>query len=323
MVTCRIGFVGAGGVAVRHARMLAGFDDTRLVAATDPDRARADSLAAEHGMRAVPDLDALLGEGLDAVYVCVPPFAHGPVERAVLDAGLAMFVEKPLGVDEETAETVGKRVAAAGVVTAVGHHWRYSAAVERARQLLDGRPVRLLTGAWLDKVPPVGWWPIRERSGGQIVEQAAHVLDLARLLAGEVSTVCAVADGSPPQVPDCPQADVDGATAAVLRFAGGAVGTVAATCRLGWKQRAGVEVYADNLALTITETYLQVTDERGEQPPQPVDPDDAKRAVDRAFVDAVLGVGSDVRAPYSDALRTHRLACMIAGSAAKGTLIAH
>ncbi|HET8642347.1 MAG TPA: hypothetical protein VFM37_10435, partial [Pseudonocardiaceae bacterium] len=100
-------------------------------------------------------------------------------------------------------------------------------------------------------------------------------------------------------------------------------GTVAATCRLGWKQRAGVEVYADNLALTITETYLQVTDERGEQPPQPVDPDDAKRAVDRAFVDAVLGVGSDVRAPYSDALRTHRLACMIAGSAAKGTLIAH
>jgi len=321
LVTCRIGLVGAGGVAARHARMLAGFEDVRLVAVTDVDGDRAAALSAEHGMRAVPDLTALLGEGLDAVYVCVPPFAHGPAEHAIIDAGLAMFVEKPIGIDERTAVEIAGAVARSRVVTAVGHHWRYSAAVRRAAELLDGRAVRLVTAAWLDKVPPVGWWAMRDRSGGQVIEQAAHVLDLARVLAGEVTHVCAMADGVPPVVAGSPGADVDGATAAVLRFAGGAVGTLAATCQLRWKHRAGIEIYADGLALTLTETELQVTDERGDQPPQPVDPDDAKRAADRAFVDAVLGKGDGVLVPYAEALRTHRLACTIARSAASGAAL--
>jgi predicted dehydrogenase len=272
-------------------------------------------------MRVVPDVDALLAEGLDAVYVCVPPFAHGPAERAVAAAGLALFVEKPLGLDEQVATGIADAVGAAGVVTAVGHHWRYSAAVENAVRLLADRPVRLVTGAWLDKVPPVGWWATRGHSGGQIVEQAVHVLDLARLLAGEVSRVCAMADGVPPAVAGSPDADVDGATAAVLRFRDGAVGTLAATCQLSWKHRAGIEVYADGLALTLTETHLLVTDERGERAVQAVRPDEAKRAADRAFVDAVLGTGADIRAPYRQALATHRLACAIARSAADGAAL--
>jgi predicted dehydrogenase len=40
--------------------------------------------------------------------------------------------------------------------------------------------------------------------------------------------------------------------------------------------------------------------------------------VDRAFVDAVRGIGNDVRVPYAEALRTHRLACALAASAATG-----
>jgi myo-inositol 2-dehydrogenase / D-chiro-inositol 1-dehydrogenase len=318
VTTCRIGFVGAGGVAARHAKMLSGFDDVRLVAVTDPDRQHAESFAAHYQVRAVPDLDALLAERLDAVYVCVPPFAHGPAERAVVSAGLAMFVEKPLSVDENVAGSIADAVAAKGLVTSVGHHWRYSAAVERAERLLDERPVRLVTGAWLDKVPPVGWWPARDHSGGQIIEQAVHVLDVARLLAGEVSQVCAIADGVPPAVEGSPEADVDGATVAVLHFRDGAVGSLAATCLLGWKHRAGIEVYADGLALTLTEESLRVTDEHGDQPTQAVLPDQAKRAADRAFVDAVLGLGCDIRVPYGEALATHRLACTIARSAAYG-----
>lgn len=316
MITCRIGFVGAGGVARRHARMLSGFGDVRLVAVTDPDRRRTDAFAADYPVRVVPDLEALLAEELDAVYVCVPPFAHGPAERAIVSAGLAMFVEKPLGLDEHIATGIAEAVAAKGVVTSVGHHWRYSAAVERAQRLLDERPVRLVTGAWLDKVPPVGWWPARDHSGGQIIEQAVHVLDLARLLAGEAAQVCAMADGVPPAIP--PDADVDGATVAILRFRDGAVGTLAATCLLGWKHRAGIEIYADGLALTLTEESLRVTDEHGEHPTQVVQPDQAKRAADRAFVDAVLGRGHDIRVPYGEALATHRLACAIARSAADG-----
>jgi predicted dehydrogenase len=240
---CRVGLIGAGNVARRHANVLTTFRDVHLVGIVDVVPEAAVSLAEDVGSRAFADVAELLSAGgLDAAYVCVPPFAHGAPEEAVLAAGLPLFVEKPLATTVAEAERIGARVAAAGVTTAVGHHWRYLEVVERARRVLDGRRVRLVGGAWLDKVPPVGWWPIRARSGGPVVEQAAHVLDLARVLAGEVAEVFAAGDGVPPDVPG---ADVDGVTAATLRFRDGALGTLSTTSALGWKQRAGLEVIAD------------------------------------------------------------------------------
>lgn len=314
MTASRVGLVGAGGVAQRHARVLSGFADVQLVGVTDVLPEAAERLATAHGGRAYPDVGALLAEGLDALYVCVPPFAHGPAERAAVEAGVPLFVEKPVGVDAGTPVGLAGLIESRGLLSAVGHHWRYLHTVEQARALLAGREIRLVIGAWLDRVPPVGWWPHRDRSGGAIVEQAAHVLDLARHLAGEVVEVAAAGNGTPPPVDG---ADVDSATAATLRFAGGAVGTLAATCALGWKHRAGLEVYADGLALSVTEDALLVRDETGERRIDG-DPDAARIAVDRAFVDAVRGAGDDVRVPYPAALRTHLLALAVAESAATG-----
>jgi myo-inositol 2-dehydrogenase/D-chiro-inositol 1-dehydrogenase len=314
MTATRVGLVGAGGVAQRHARVLSGLPDVQVVAVTDVVPAAAEALAGACGARAVPDVEALLSAGLDAAYVCVPPFAHGPAERAILAADIPLFVEKPIAIDRDTADEIVELVARRRLLTAVGHHWRYAEAVERARRLLAGRPVRLVTGGWLDKVPPVAWWPRRDRSGGPVVEQAAHVLDLARHLAGEVTEVYAYGNGTPP---DIPGADVDGATAAALRFASGAVGTLAATCVLGWKERAGLDVYADGLAVRITETSVVVRDGDSESVAE-CDPDTARVAVDRAFIDAVRGAADDVRVPYAEAAGTHALALAVAESAASG-----
>lgn len=314
MPVTRVGLVGAGGVAQRHARVLAGLPDVQVAAVTDVAADAAGKLAGEYGAKVLPDVGALLAERPDVVYVCVPPFAHGPAERAVIEAGVPLFVEKPIEIKLDKARETAELVARHGLLTGVGHHWRYSALVERARAVLGDREVRLVSGAWLDKVPPVAWWPRRDRSGGPIVEQAAHVLDLARHLVGEVAEVSAAGNGSPPAVEG---ADIDGATAAVLRFAGGAVGTLAATSVLGWKQRAGLEIYADGLALAISEDRLTVRDGDDEWI-ESADPDDARVRVDRAFIDAVRGTGDDVRVPYAEALRTHALATAIAEAAATG-----
>ncbi|MER7459169.1 Gfo/Idh/MocA family oxidoreductase [Micromonospora sp. NPDC126480] len=314
MRRCRVGLIGAGGVAQRHARVLSGFDDVELVGVTDvvPEAARA--LADTYRTVACPGVEEVLAAGPDAVYVCVPPFAHGPAEEAVVAAGLPLFVEKPVAVDLATAERIAALVAERGLLTAVGHHWRYLPIVEQARDLLDGRPVRMVAGSWLDKVPPVAWWSRRDRSGGPVVEQAAHVLDLIRVLVGEATEVTAYGDGSPPPVDG---ADIDSVTTAALRFAGGAVGTLSAACVLGWKHRAGLEILADGMALSLTEEGMTVCDADGERS-YPADPDAARVAVDRAFVDAVRGIGDDVRVPYAEALGTHRLALALADSARTG-----
>ncbi|GAA2702101.1 Gfo/Idh/MocA family protein [Micromonospora olivasterospora] len=314
MRACRVGLVGAGGVAQRHARVLDGFADVEILGVTDVTRDAAAELADAYGARAFLDVDELLAAGPDAVYVCVPPFAHGPVEEAVVAAGVPMFVEKPVALDLDTAERIADLVARRGLLTGVGHHWRYLHVVEQARELLADRPVRMVGGSWLDRVPPVAWWARRDRSGGPVVEQAAHVLDLMRLLVGEVAEVSAYGDGTPPPVEG---ADVDSVTTAALRFAEGAVGTLAAACVLGWKHRAGLEIVADGLALSLAEDGLTICAEDGERY-LPADPDGARVAVDRAFVDAVRGVGDDVRVPYAEALGTQRLALAVAESARTG-----
>ncbi len=314
MDRCKVGFVGAGGVAVRHARHLTQLRDVRILAVTDPNMAAARSFAEMTGAAVVSDLEGLLNTSPDAVYVCVPPHAHGAIEELVLGAGAALFVEKPLELDLATAERIADTARKAGVVTAVGHHWRYSSAVDLVRELLAGRPVRLVVGSWIDRVPPVPWWSRRALSGGQIVEQAVHVLDLIRMLCGAVVEVNAYANSAPPGTPD---ADVDGATVAILKFQSGAVGTVAAACCADWKHRAGLELHADGLSVSIYEDRVIARTAQGPVH-RSLAPDDAKRAVDRAFIDAVVGNGATrggILVDYDEALRTHQLACAIADSA--------
>ncbi len=255
--------VGAGAVAARHVRTLLAMDGVELAAVADPALERAKELAAEAGAPAYPNhMELLAAERLDAVYICVPPFAHGAPELAVIDAGLPMFVEKPVAIDQETAAEIAARLAGRPLVTCTGYHWRWLDIFDRAAELLADRPARLVQCSWLDKVPPPPWWLRRDGSGGQTIEQTTHVLDTARGLAGDVVEVHAFgarAAGHPPTTEAAlPAADIHDVSVASLRFASGAVGTVASTCLLPRLHRAGVQVVADGLSLELSETELVV-----------------------------------------------------------------
>ena len=220
-------------------------------------------------------------------------------------------MEKPLSVDLSTAEELADEIDKAALPTGTGYHWRCLDTVERARDIVAGNPVRLLQGQWLDKVPPPDWWVTQELSGGQVVEQLTHVLDLARLLAGEVEAVTATGsrvDSSP--------GDVDDVTAGTLRFRSGAVGTLAASSLLAARTAAELRVVcADGTVLTLTETGLTVGDET-------VAPEvDGHEAVDREFLDVVLGRRESARVPYREALETHRVGAALARSAVTGAAV--
>ena len=314
--TVRIGMVGAGAVAACHVRVLLAMDGVELAAGADPALERAKELAAEAGAAVYPNhMELLEAERLDAVYICVPPFAHGAPELAVIDAGLPMFVEKPVAIDQETAAGIAARLAGTSLVTCTGYHWRWLDIFDRAAELLADRPPRLVQCSWLDKVPPPAWWLRRDGSGGQVIEQTTHVLDTARGLAGEVTEVHALGTGGAAASTEAalPAADIHDVSVATLRFASGAVGTVASTCLLPRLHRAGVQVVADGLSLELSETELLVeldgrrTDYRAGA--------DARPRPDRDFVAAVRGGPDRIRVPWAEAYRTHLLACAITRSA--------
>jgi predicted dehydrogenase len=311
----RVGLVGAGGVARRHAEVLSRFPDVAIRGVADVDTARARALADAHGAEAYAGVESMLArESLDAVYVCVPPFAHGAPERAVLGAGLALFVEKPLASDLEVAEALAQAVDEAGVVTATGYHWRYLDGMQRAREAFAGTPARLAIGAWLDTVPPPAWWSRRRLSGGQTIEQATHLLDVLLELMGDVANVHASASRT--ARPAFPDADVDDVTAAILCFRSGAIASLASSCLLPAKLRAGVELFGDGVRVELSEATCTI--ERDGRAETWMHGDEAKRRVDRDFIDAVQGRANRIRAPYSSALRTHRLGVTLARSAGEG-----
>jgi predicted dehydrogenase len=357
--TVRIGMVGAGAVAARHLRTLQAMEGVEVAAVADPALERAKELAGEAGAAAYPNhMELLEAERLDAVYICVPPFAHGAPELAVIDAGLPMFVEKPVAIDQETAAAIAARLAERPLVTCTGYHWRWLDIFDRAAGLLADRPARLVQISWLDKVPPPPWWLRRDGSGGQTIEQTTHVLDTARGLTGDVVEVHAfaaravaspaprhedprtaanpalprsvgprtgrVADGGTggsglstgPGEAALPASDIHDVSVASLRFASGAVGTVASTCLLPRLHRAGVHVVADGLSLELSETEL-VVEVDGRHDAWTADAD-ARPRPDRDFVAAVRGGEDRIRVPWPEAYRTHLLACAITRSADQG-----
>ncbi|CZT33281.1 glycosyltransferase [Rhizobium sp. 9140] len=315
MQKTRLGFIGVGGIAHRHLDILATFEDVELVAFADPDAARADAAARRFGAKSFTShRDMLENERLDAVYICVPPFAHGDPERDLIAHGIPFFVEKPVSLDIALAEEIAAGIAAKNLVTAVGYHWRYLDTVEEARALLAENPAQLLSGYWLDSTPPPQWWWKEDKSGGQMVEQTTHLLDLARFLIGDVTEVYGRAGHVDRQ--DFPGLDVPTVSTASLTFQSGVVANIASTCLLGWSHRVGLHIFADKLAIELTDRDIMVDVGRG-RPVRQADGDPVWRE-DRDFIDAVRGGENRIRCPYADAVATHRLALAVVASSRSG-----
>lgn len=314
----RIGFVGAGGIACRHRDVLKSMEDVRIAAAFDTDEERARTFAEDVGARVFGDWETMLSSGdIDAVFICVPPFAHGPIEAAVIAAGLPFFVEKPVALSLDEAERIASAVEARRLVTGVGYHWRWLDSLGAVEQALGGKRPRLISGYWLDSTPPVEWWWKQDKSGGQMLEQATHIVDLARYLCGDVMTAYGLAEHS--DRGSHPGLDVATASTATLGFADGAIGNFAATCLLGWNHRVGLHLFGDGFAVELTDHDVMI--DVGAGRPVTHNQSDPVWHQDRAFVEAALGQENRIRCTYRDAVETLRVMDAIERSACSGEVV--
>jgi predicted dehydrogenase len=310
----RVAFVGAGGISERHLAAVASMAEVVGIASRRPERAAA--LAERFGGRPFADPIAMFDQARpEALFICVTPAVHGDLERAAIERRIPFLVEKPLAVDWEPAAAIAGEVARAGLVTAVGYQWRYAPSVERALELVRGRPIAMAQGTWLTRTPAPAWWSRQSESGGQMVEQTTHMFDLARLFLGEPESVHALATRVPRA--DHPDCDIDEASLAQVRFTSGAIASFASTCILAASHKVGLHLYAENLAVEIGASKLWV--DRGQGREEIDCPGDPTLAMDRAFLDAVARRDpTGVRSSYADALETHRLTTTARESARRG-----
>ena len=186
----RIAILGPGGIAARHAAAARALGHD-LVASIGRDAARTAIFTAQHGGAAFTDLDrAIDTTAPELLIVALPPFAHaGEVEHAA-SRGLHLLVEKPLALSVDAADRMVAAVQRAGVVAANGFMYRFGDAIA-AWRAADTGTVGLYAGSYHCNSLHTPWWRDRARSGGQLVEQVIHQIDLIRHLMGEPDTVYA------------------------------------------------------------------------------------------------------------------------------------
>lgn len=319
-MTIKIGFVGTGGIANHHLRTLAQLDEAELVGFCDIVEEKALAAASEYGGRAYSHYEALYdSETLDAVYICLPPFAHAQPELAAIERGLPIFVEKPVATSLEQARAVAAAIRRQNLLSAVGYHWRCMDTTAKAIELLGDEPVGFALGAWTGGMPGVSWWRVLAQSGGQIVEQTTHIFDLARYLLGEVESVHAMARTG--LMEDVPNYDIHDASVTNLRFQSGAVASITSACMLATGGHVGLDLYQQNQvlrlvsgALTIDRPSGQEVVEQGNNPTQ---------AEDRAFLQAVqTGDPTGIRCDYADAVQTLAVTLAATQSAVEGRVVA-
>ncbi len=250
----RVGFIGVGGITRPYRQALRAIGGVTIAAVQDVDAARVAAVADEEGAAAFEDHRRMLAATqLDAVFICIPPFAHQRQVNECAERGLHVFVAKPVALELDTARAAMAALDRAKVIHQAGYMWRSCDAVREARRLIGGRALTMAVGQVLVGTPPTPWWGVRAKSGGQVLEQSTHLLDLMRYFLGEVVEVQAMGHLGAQQ----DRTDFEDSTIGNFRFASGAVASLSST-HTGGLGRYNLVLAGRDLCLEVVATANQV-----------------------------------------------------------------
>jgi predicted dehydrogenase len=168
-------------------------------------------------------------DAVDAVFLCVPPHLHNALALQVIEAGKALFIEKPVGLNVADCQQMASALSHRSLIHAVGYMNRYRQGVQRVRKALHGAPVIGMTARWINAAYKVPWWGKPAESGGSLNEQCTHFVDMARYLVGDIVRVSAQSQPHPENPA------ISGTVAIHLGFVDRQVGTLIYSCAATYK----------------------------------------------------------------------------------------
>ena len=180
--------IGVAGLGRAFSLMAPAFRDPRvqLVAAADPRAEARAKFESDFQGKTFDSVAALCADpGIDLVYVATPHELHAPHACAALSAGKSVLVEKPMALTLEDGRRMIHAARHTGAQIVVGHSHSFDAPILHARKLIESQGfgrLRMITGLYFTD------FVYRPRRPGELAaalqNQAAHHVDIARLLAG-------------------------------------------------------------------------------------------------------------------------------------------
>ena len=232
MAKARIALIGCGIIGNHHyAQFQKCLDIAEIVGFCDIIPERAKELAEKSGTAKAYDnyLDMLNDAKPDAVFIGIPPYCHGEIEKELIKRKIPFYVEKPLALDIALAKEILALVKEANLVTAVGFQCRYGSLPAINKKWCKDHKVVYVECDRMSGIPSAPWWKVKSLSGGQLVEQTIHQLDMIRFVFDEPDTVFSM--NTKGLLTNPPEGyDTDDLSSTVVKFKSGALGVLTTGC---------------------------------------------------------------------------------------------
>ena len=237
---------------------------TRAVS-LEPDTVR--DFAAEHRLALGTSLEEVLADrAIQAVVLATPHSKHRAQVEAAARAGKHIYCEKPFALAKADAAAMLEAVQRAGVVIAVGHHFRLMPSMRVLAEVKASGALGTIMHAegnyshdWLADYPVDGWrMAAAESRAGGMTGMGIHVLDSFRDLVGPMKRVAALSKARVLQVP------AGDTTAALVEFENGATGTLASTLKTPFVWR--IALYGENCWVESVSETRAIVRHAGKEP---------------------------------------------------------
>ncbi|QHP54943.1 gfo/Idh/MocA family oxidoreductase [Pectobacterium carotovorum subsp. carotovorum] len=280
MKDVRIGLIGTGYIGRAHAIAYAqaptvfplkGNLVKAMLAEVSPELAA--KRAQEFGFqRSTGDWRALVADpDIDVVDICAPNFLHKTMAMAAIQHGKHVYSEKPLALNARDAREMVDAAQQAGLKTLVGFNYMKNPTSQLAKEIIASGEIGEVVHFYgthnedylADPNKPADWHCFKETAGlGALGDLAAHIVNMAQYLVGDIASVCGdlqtvitqrpTAPGSSEQV----QVENEDQAHAMVRFVSGARGVIE-TSRIACGRKMGL-----TYVVTGTKGTLSFTQER-------------------------------------------------------------
>jgi len=258
----------------------------------EPDTVK--DFAVEHKLTIGTSFDEVLADkSIQAIVLATPHTKHRAQVEAIAAAGKHLYCEKPFALTKADAEAALDACRRAGIVIAVGHHFRLMPSMRVLAELKEAGAFGTIMHVegnyshdWLANYPADSWRLRAEESrAGGMTGMGIHVLDCFRDLVGPMKRISALSKSRALKL------STGDTTSALIEFENGATGTLATTMKTPFVWR--IAVFGENCwAESVSETRAIVR--RAGKEPEVIDrPADNHlgRNLDY-FAKAVLGQGA-------------------------------
>lgn len=331
MEKLKLGVIGAGHIFwFSHQKNLAQMDGVEVVAVCDPSEESRKRAEDEIGASTFEDLDSMIAAGveIDALLNFSPPFVRKAAIETAIKLNVPIFVEKPAAGSVKEAREILALIEASPVPVSVGFMFRYMPAVNRFLELLEGKKIIHVNSEFF--CPAITQWGMpdwflkKEISGGPVLDQAIHLLDLLRFLVGEIESVISFeANVIREKDEGC---TIEDSSSTILKFANGATGShIHSWVHDIYSGSITIRTEHDRITLDLVENTLsgQIGEDTISFAPSEEDAEknDHFREV-AAFLEAVRdGDFSRVRSGYADATQSLLIAESINNTMVGGEII--